>query len=102
MVLWYLPLLLYVLQKLNLLLKQGRRKCCSKTSSTGKFRSSCSRDWEALGSSEAIAHQFTLKYLYAASANFSEYRVLVMLCLFVIPCRRGAQTHRQPDGHCDL
>ena len=46
---------------------------CSYTSGTGKFRSHCSRDWEAPGSSKPIAHQFARRYLSAASSNFFDY-----------------------------
>ena len=54
--LFNLPLLLHFLQKLDLLLKLFGRKlsCYSKTSSTGKFRSRCSRDREARRSSKPL------------------------------------------------
>ena len=70
----------HILQKLDLLLKLVGRKlsCYSKTSSTGKFRSRCSRDREARRSSKAIGCQFARIYLSAVSANFFESRILVM------------------------
>ena len=77
--LYCLPLLESLLQKLSLLLKHVRRKlsCFSTKSSTRRFRSHCSWDREASGSSEAIARQFARRYLSAVSANFFEYQVLV-------------------------
>ena len=54
--------------------------CYSKISSTGKFRTHCSRDLEAPRRSEVIACQFACIYLSAASANFFEYQVLIMPC----------------------
>ena len=75
----YLPLFLHLLQKKNLLLKHVERKCWSETSSTRKFRSHCSCG-VPLESSKSIACQFACRYLSAASANFFELQVFVMLC----------------------
>ena len=77
----FLPFLLFLLQKLKLLLKHVGRKlaCCCKTSSSGKFRSHCSRDREAPGILNILIQDVEKPLLVSLQAYICLLRLLISL-----------------------